>query len=68
MADRSSAIDALVLILPFLVARGNFAVAASAVAGALGLFDVGAAITIFTRPPVWRSGGRQLAGRWRGPA
>jgi hypothetical protein len=64
MADRSSAIDALVLILPFLVARGNFAVAASA----LGLFDVGAAITIFTRPPVWRSGGRQLAGRWRGPA
>jgi VIT1/CCC1 family predicted Fe2+/Mn2+ transporter len=54
------AIGALVPILPFLVARGNFAVAASAVVSALGLFGIGAAITIFTGASVRRSGGRQL--------
>jgi len=27
---------------------------------AVGLFVIGAAITIFTEAPVWRSGGRQL--------
>src|SRR5216683_1606471 len=54
------AIGALVPILPFLVARGSLAVAASAVVSALGLFGIGAAITIFTGAPVWRSGGRQL--------
>jgi VIT1/CCC1 family predicted Fe2+/Mn2+ transporter len=54
------AIGALVPILPFLVARGNLALAASAVVSALGLFGIGAAITIFTGAPVWRSGGRQL--------
>jgi VIT1/CCC1 family predicted Fe2+/Mn2+ transporter len=54
------ALGALVPILPFLVARGNLAVAASAVLSALGLFGIGAAITIFTGAPVWRSGGRQL--------
>jgi len=55
------AIGALVPILPFLVGHGNFAVAASAVVSALGLFGIGAAITVFTGAPVWRSGGRQLA-------
>ena len=30
------------------------------VVSALGLFGIGAAITIFTGAPVWRSGGRQL--------
>src|SRR5207247_6242236 len=54
------AIGALVPILPFLVARGNLALVASAVVSALGLFGIGAAITIFTGAPVWRSGGRQL--------
>src|SRR6266436_1748720 len=54
------AIGALVPILPFLVARGNLALAASAVVSALGLFGIGAAITIFTGAPVRRSGGRQL--------
>jgi vacuolar iron transporter family protein len=54
------AMGALVPILPFLVARGNLAVAASAAVSALGLFGIGAAITIFTGAPVWRSGGRQL--------
>jgi VIT1/CCC1 family predicted Fe2+/Mn2+ transporter len=54
------AMGALVPILPFLVTRGNLAVIASAVVSGLGLFGIGAAITIFTGTPVWRSGGRQL--------
>ena len=54
------AVGALVPILPFLVARGTPAVAASAGVSALGLFGIGAAITIFTGTHVWRSGGRQL--------
>jgi len=42
------------------VARGSIAVASSVVMSAVGLFVIGAAITIFTGAPVWRSGGRQL--------
>ncbi len=40
--------------------RKSSVVTASAVVSALGLFGIGAAITIFTGAPVWRSGGRQL--------
>jgi VIT1/CCC1 family predicted Fe2+/Mn2+ transporter len=47
-------------ILPFLFLRGTPAVATSAVVSALALFALGAAITVFTGAPVWRSGGRQL--------
>jgi vacuolar iron transporter family protein len=54
------AIGALLPILPFFVSRGTLAVASSAVVSGLGLFGIGAAITIFTGAPVWRSGGRQL--------
>jgi len=54
------ALGAVVPILPFLVLRGTQAVVWSAVLSALGLWTVGAAITIFTGAPVWRSGGRQL--------
>jgi len=54
------ALGAVVPILPFLVLRGTPAVAWSAVLSALGLWTVGAAITVFTGAPVWRSGGRQL--------
>jgi vacuolar iron transporter family protein len=54
------AVGALVPILPFLVARGTVAIVASGVISALGLFGIGAAITIFTGASVWRSGGRQL--------
>jgi VIT1/CCC1 family predicted Fe2+/Mn2+ transporter len=35
-------------------------VASSVVISAVGLFAIGAAITLFTGAPVWRSGGRQL--------
>jgi vacuolar iron transporter family protein len=54
------ALGAAVPILPFLALRGTIAVASSAVISALGLFAIGAAITVFTGAPVWRSGGRQL--------
>jgi vacuolar iron transporter family protein len=54
------ALGAVVPILPFLFLRGTPAVAASAVVSALALFALGAAITVFTGAPVWRSGGRQL--------
>jgi len=47
-------------ILPFLVTRGNAAVASSGAISGLALFGIGAAITLFTGRPVWRSGGRQL--------
>ncbi len=53
-------IGAVVPIIPFLVARGNVAVTASLAVSALALFGIGAAITLFTGMPVWRSGGRQL--------
>jgi len=54
------AMGAVVPVLPFLVVRGSIAMASSIVVGALALFGIGAAITIFTGTPVWRSGGRQL--------
>ena len=54
------AIGAVVPILPFVVTRGSIAVASSVVISAVGLFAIGAAITLFTGAPVWRSGGRQL--------
>jgi VIT1/CCC1 family predicted Fe2+/Mn2+ transporter len=54
------ALGAVVPILPFMVFGGNTAVVSSVVISALGLFGIGAAITIFTGTPVWRSGGRQL--------
>jgi len=53
-------IGAVVPIIPFLVARGNVAVTASLAVSALALFGIGAAITLFTGMPVWRSGGRQV--------
>ena len=53
-------IGAVVPIIPFLVARGIGAVTASLAVSALALFGIGAAITLFTGMPVWRSGGRQL--------
>jgi len=54
------ALGAVVPILPFLILRGTLAVAASALLSALGLWALGAAITVFTGTPVWRSGGRQV--------
>jgi len=55
------ALGAIVPILPFLVTAGGVAVIASVGLSGLGLFAIGAAITIFTGVTVWRSGSRQLA-------
>src|SRR3989441_12424253 len=53
-------VGAIVPILPYLVTRGNTAVVSSGAVSGLALFAIGAAITLFTGMPVWRSGGRQL--------
>ncbi|MDR3588310.1 MAG: VIT1/CCC1 family protein [Negativicutes bacterium] len=52
---------AVIPVAPFLFSHGNAAVVASAGASALGLFVVGAAITLFTGKPVLYSGLRQVA-------
>jgi VIT1/CCC1 family predicted Fe2+/Mn2+ transporter len=51
---------ALIPVFPFFFLSGQTAVELSLLAGALALFIIGAAITIFTGRPVWISGGRQL--------
>jgi VIT1/CCC1 family predicted Fe2+/Mn2+ transporter len=55
------AMGAIVPIVPFIVTGGSVAVIASIGLSGLALFAIGAAITIFTGVPVWRSGSRQLA-------
>jgi len=54
------AVGAIVPVLPFFFGGGTAAVAASAVLSALGLFGIGAAITLLTGRGVWRSGMRQV--------
>jgi vacuolar iron transporter family protein len=46
-------------VLPFAFAAGTSALLASLVVSSVVLFAIGAAITLFTGRPVWRSGGRQ---------
>jgi VIT1/CCC1 family predicted Fe2+/Mn2+ transporter len=55
------AIGAIVPIVPFMIAGGSAAVIASIGLSGIGLFAIGAAITIFTGVTVVRSGSRQLA-------
>ena len=47
-------------VAPFVFLGGLRAVVASVALSGAVLFGVGAAITVFTGKPVWRSGGRQL--------
>jgi vacuolar iron transporter family protein len=47
-------------VLPFVFASGIVALLGSIVVSAIVLYAVGAAITLFTGRPAWRSGGRQL--------
>jgi VIT1/CCC1 family predicted Fe2+/Mn2+ transporter len=54
------AAGAVVPIVPWLVASGRAATIASVAAGAVGLFVIGALISVFTGRPAWLSGGRQL--------
>lgn len=54
------AFGAFVPLLPYLIFRGTLAVAASAVLSGIGLFFIGASITLFTGRPVFYSGLRQM--------
>jgi len=54
------ALGALIPILPFFVAEGPTAVAASIAISAVALFLVGAGITVVTGASVLRTGGRQV--------
>lgn len=54
------ALGAIIPVLPFMFATGVKAIIISVVASALGLFLIGAAITLFTGRNVWFSGLRQV--------
>lgn len=54
------AAGAVIPVIPFAILEGIAAIALSAVLSALGLFVIGAAITLFTGRSVWYSGLRQV--------
>jgi VIT1/CCC1 family predicted Fe2+/Mn2+ transporter len=54
------AIGAILPLFPYFFLSGRNAIIASTVASALGLFLIGAAITLFTGKSVWFSGMRQV--------
>lgn len=54
------AIGAIIPVLPFMFTSGMKAIVLSTIASAIGLFFIGAAITLFTGRNVWFSGFRQL--------
>lgn len=56
----SFALGALVPVVPFFFLRGTQAVVWSAAVSAVGLFFIGATITLFTGKPVWYAGFRQV--------
>ncbi|MFM9986204.1 MAG: VIT1/CCC1 transporter family protein [Flavobacteriales bacterium] len=53
-------IGAVIPVVPFMFTSGTLAIALSVGASALGLFGIGAAITLFTGRNVWFSGFRQV--------
>jgi len=53
-------IGAVIPVIPFMFTNGMTAVAISVAFGAVGLFLIGAAITLFTGRNVWYSGFRQV--------
>ncbi|MCW5925061.1 MAG: VIT1/CCC1 transporter family protein [Saprospiraceae bacterium] len=54
------AVGAILPVLPFFFESGTIAIAWSLILSALGLFLIGAAITLFTGKSVWYSGFRQV--------
>ncbi len=54
------AIGAIIPVMPFLFTSGIRAIVISVIGSALGLFIIGAAITLFTGRNVWFSGFRQV--------
>ncbi|HJV34254.1 VIT1/CCC1 family protein [Geomonas sp.] len=55
------AAGAVLPVIPFVFLKGGAAIAASAGLSAVGLFVIGASITLFTGRSVWYSGFRQVA-------
>ncbi len=55
------ALGAVIPVVPFLLSGGQTAIVAALAASAVGLFAIGAAITLLTGRGVWFSGGRQVA-------
>jgi len=55
------AIGATLPVIPFLLMKGNMAVVVSLMVSSIGLFGIGAAITLLTGRSVWFSGLRQMA-------
>lgn len=62
------AIGAVIPVLPFVFSSGGAAVTLAVIGSGLGLFALGAAITMFTGRGVLRSGLRQLAIGWAAAA
>ncbi len=54
------AIGAILPLFPFFFLGGNNAIIASAISSSVGLFLIGAAITLFTGKSIWFSGFRQV--------
>jgi VIT1/CCC1 family predicted Fe2+/Mn2+ transporter len=54
------ALGAIIPVIPFFFLGGLEAVLLSALLSAIGLFGIGAAITLFTGKSVWYSGFRQV--------
>jgi VIT1/CCC1 family predicted Fe2+/Mn2+ transporter len=54
------ALGAVVPLAPYFFLAGRVATIACALSGAIGLFAIGAAITLFTGRSIWTSGVRQL--------
>ncbi len=54
------AIGAIIPVLPFMFTTGTKAIILSVCVSAVGLFTIGAAITLFTQKNVWFSGFRQV--------
>ena len=53
-------IGAVIPVLPFMFTSGSLAILLSVLFSAIGLFLIGAAITLFTGKNVWYSGFRQV--------
>lgn len=53
-------IGAFIPLAPFIFLQGATAIVVSAIVSAVGLFTIGAGITLFTGKSVWYSGGRQM--------
>jgi VIT1/CCC1 family predicted Fe2+/Mn2+ transporter len=53
-------IGAIIPVIPFIITTGFRAIAFSAILSGLGLFFIGAVITLFTNKNIWYSGFRQV--------